>query len=119
MSDSPITLEWDMNGVDVTVDTSELRFARLDIDGYTLTGTMDTGGAWALYEEVEAKLGDWYREGQAQRAAYNRATPEERAAVLGLEPPDSGYDPLDPKSPNYAENLRDLGDAARKREKGE
>lgn len=108
--DSPITLEWEENGLHVTMAMDELRLSRIEFDG-TARGVMSTGEALAFYEHVEAVLGEWYREAAAVRAEVQRDYPR---LVAAREETDM-LDPFDPKNPAYADNLRELGDIVRKR----
>jgi hypothetical protein len=69
---------------------------------------------------LDAEIGDWKRERdsvlRAFQAGEGSLSVEERAA-FGLEVEDEGFGGDDPKSEGYAENLRDLADFSRKRER--
>lgn len=69
---------------------------------------------------LDAEIGDWMRTRSAAQAAFlagEGSLSAEARAEYGLEAEDEGYDELDPKHPAYAENLRELGDIGRKRER--
>ncbi len=98
-----------------------------DDDGYHLTLSTDEGEGHLRVTDVEAArsllnavkdLEAWVREHDYHRAAYDRATPQERAEVLGrgFEEGDSGYEPDDPKSPGYHDRYAAFYDD---RDKGE
>jgi hypothetical protein len=63
-----------------------------------------------LLELLDGEIGDWTRERNAARAVY---------ALTRAEHDDYRYllDPSDPKHPDYAETLAELGDDRRKTER--
>jgi hypothetical protein len=93
------------DGLTITFNAGDVP-VQLDYDGTVSIVLRGTGERWEFYEAVDQALGDWYREGQRERRAYEQASDEERARVLGL-------DELDPSHPDYTKNLADLADIRR------
>jgi hypothetical protein len=89
-------------------------FSQTDEDEYMLayyatddkgTLVMNTHLAVALYELLEAELGEHIATMRREKAAYDRATPEERAEVMGKWTSD--------QSPEAIERLIERKDAIR------
>lgn len=122
---SPIQLEWEENGLHVTIDVDELRGCVLELDGSTLRGVMHAGQALAFYEHVGEVLGEHYREASAARADVVAGRKPCGCCFAWSsycehgEPLDEvdGLDITDPKHPRYAENLRELADELRERDR--
>lgn len=111
---SPIALEWDEDGLHVVMDLDEMQGVVLTYENGKIHAVMHTGQAWDLYEHVHDTLADWHAEGMAAKRSVARGE-----GPNGEVSEDSGYDPLDPKHPHYAANIAELGDARRKRDRGE
>lgn len=71
--------------------------------GHDMSATFHTNDAVTLWQALDATIGDHVREGQRERAAYDRATPEERARVISGTP-----------VPDADDDVRAAGDGARK-----
>lgn len=54
-------------------------------DAHTVTVRLSPDAAVQLNAQVRGVLSPWVETMEFERAAYDRATPEERAAVLGLD----------------------------------
>lgn len=120
---SPIKLEWEENGLHVTIDVDELHACVLELDGSRMRGVMRGGDALAFYEHVVDVLTDHYREASAARASVAAGQTVEdfagRASRVQYAGEDEtgGLDITDPDHPGYAANLLELGDMLRKRER--
>lgn len=104
---SPIKLDPDENGVYVTVDTAELRYVVLEMDGGTMRGLMSMSDAWEFYEHVQDALAEWYAEGCEQRD--NVRAHRDHAGVPLAD--SDGYAVTDPKHPGFLESadlMRDM-----------
>lgn len=118
-----------MSGAAFRVDSDEGREVILDVQPALLQSdepfALEIGGelpklrlrmtnaeAADLLELLDGEIGEWARERGAARREFAART------ELELWPGEADLlDPLDPKHPRYAENLADLGDARRSRER--
>lgn len=85
-----------------------------DEDGFTLALTTDEAD-YRICVDLDAgrqllvalePLREWIAEGDRQRVLYDRASPQERAAVLRVvDDSDCGYALDDPKHPTYYERM--------------
>lgn len=125
MNDNPITLEADERGFILTVNLGEADLREgIPLGGDRFAFRLGTTGALALYEHVEATLGEWAREGQAARRAVAAGVTLTEYARTDRryydEPIDScrcadySLDPSDPKHPDYADRLSGAADHERK-----
>lgn len=72
---------------------------------------MSNDEAAELLEMLDGEIGEWARERGAARRAFDAGAGR---ADFNLHHPDPGLDALDPKHPDYVENLAAYGDARRK-----
>jgi hypothetical protein len=92
--------------------------AAIELRGLNLRLTNDE--AAILLALLEAEIGDWARERDSVRRAFERgegSLSAEARAGYGLEAEDEGLDALDTDSARYAESLRESADFARKAER--
>lgn len=105
-------IDWDEDGLHVSFnmdDVSSRRSHTIELDGQVHL-VLDGMTAIELHNAIVAKVGDYVAEFEEHRASYERASPAERAAVLGHDASvDDGYAPDDPKSTGYHDRM--VGDA--------
>lgn len=90
-----------------------------DADADRLVLRLPQDAAIALLAQARSEIGPWAAEMDNAMQEWRCASEEERAEVLGMEPPESGYAPDDPKHSLHVDLLSDATDRQRKIAKGE
>lgn len=108
MSRDTFELDWDQDGLHFSFNLDDVRGRghSIELDGQVRC-VLGSAEAIELLEKCEAVIGPHRDDYRRNKTEYDRASPAERAEVLGQVPDDTetGYAPEDPKSPGYYDRV--------------